>query len=177
MAYLTTEKPSDAITTPHGLYITMQYLSDAGGQNNYHWGLFLASDQLPRGQLLHAARVDGQPLDLNLEIQNVADPRRLGRIVACLQISTLKSTDAIETCAKSVDVMDPNRVPTREARWTSRVWVKQVLASLNKGGHIKLPMTVDELELYCQAAADSHLQTQRSGDPWLHVANDTRWCS
>ncbi|CAG9956978.1 unnamed protein product [Clonostachys rosea f. rosea IK726] len=173
MAYLTAEKPSDAVTSPYGLYITMQFLSDVDGQNKYHWGLFLANGQPPKGQLLHAV---GQSPDLNLEIRNVADPRRLGRIVACLQISTLTSTDVIEACAKSVGLMDPKHVPSREARWTSRVWVKQVLVSLNKGGHIKLPMTVDELELYCQAAADSHLQTG-SRDAWLHVANDTRWLS
>ncbi|CAH0045736.1 unnamed protein product [Clonostachys solani] len=175
MDHLTVTEPAspNSITSPYGLYITMQWLRKVNGVNKYHWGLFLATGEPPNGQLLHATDLNRQPLDLRLEIRKVKDPRKSRTLVTCLQISTLRSMEIMEACAKSVRLMNPRHVPFGEMRWTCRVWVKEVLLTLDNGGYIKLPMTVDSLEGYCQAAADSHLD--RIGNAWIY--NDTRWLS
>ncbi|CAI6067722.1 unnamed protein product [Clonostachys chloroleuca] len=168
-----TKSTPDAISSPYGLYITMQWLREVGGVHKYHWGLFLANDEPPKGSLFHATDLNREPLDLRLEIREVRDPRRSQKLVTCLQIATLRSMEIMEACAKSIRLMDPRHVPFGEMRWTCRVWVKEVLVTLNHAGYIKLPMTVDSLERYCQAAADSHLD--RMGNAWIY--NDMRWLS
>lgn len=55
-------------------------------------------------------------------------------MVVCLKIANFPGAEALDYCSSSVGLMDPRYLPRSERQWTCRVWVKEVLRVLDKGG-------------------------------------------
>ncbi|KAK3332700.1 hypothetical protein B0T19DRAFT_482908 [Cercophora scortea] len=163
--------PVDKINRPDSLYITMQYLRTVGGERKYHWALFLSERAPPNGLMMHATDLNRGPLDLYLEERKVSDPKKSRTMVVCMKIADLADRSAFEACASSVRLMDRRYLPRGEPQWTCRVWVKEVLLTLDRSRYIALPLTIDEIEQHCLETADSCIHMMGKAK----VFNDFSW--
>ncbi|KAK3989018.1 hypothetical protein QBC44DRAFT_308847 [Cladorrhinum sp. PSN332] len=82
------------------------------------------------------------------------------------------------TCSKNqqskktaVPLMDRRYIPRGEPRWTCPVWVKEVLATLQKNGYIRLPADLATIERECQYTADRNIRYMGNA----RVFNDFAW--
>ncbi|KFA56256.1 hypothetical protein S40293_10345 [Stachybotrys chartarum IBT 40293] len=76
-------------------------------------------------------------------------------MVVCLGVTASPSMDILVSCAQSIPLMNPKLIPHGERKWTSRVFLKELLNLIHVQGHVKLPDSVDTIEARCRAAADS----------------------
>jgi len=63
-----------------------------------------------------------------------------------LHIGDSPGMHAIEQCASMIPLMDPAHIPRGEDRWTSRVWVKELLKTLVAQGYIRMPIDIGKRE-------------------------------
>ncbi|KEY64698.1 hypothetical protein S7711_02897 [Stachybotrys chartarum IBT 7711] len=144
------------MATPRLLYITLQYLRTVGKELKFHWGIYVASSNAPKGWLIHATDEGRSALDLYYECRSVKDPQRSKSMAVCLGVAASPSMDVLLACAQSIPLMDPRQIPRGEQQWTCRVFIKEFLNLMHVQGHVKLPGSIDTIEARCRAAADCH---------------------
>ncbi|KAK3682891.1 hypothetical protein B0T22DRAFT_484909 [Podospora appendiculata] len=123
------------------------------------------------GVMMHATDLNRAALDLYQEGRGVTDPKKSKSMVVCTKVADLADRRAFEACASSFRLMDHRYLPREEPQWTCRVWVKEVLLTLDRCRYIALPLTIDELEQQCLATADSNIHMMGRAK----VFNDLSW--
>lgn len=124
------------------LFITLRYESTKLGTRNYRWALFCTGSAPPSGILLQVAAKPGRPLELYKQVLRVVEPLTSRTLVAFLKISCSPGREVLETCADWIGPMDPSNLPAGEPRWTSVLWVREMLRTLQNNGHISLPASL-----------------------------------
>ncbi|ATY61874.1 hypothetical protein A9K55_007913 [Cordyceps militaris] len=164
--------PLSVKTSPFTIYITLQFLRVIGEENYYHWGIFVTQQSNTANHLFHATDMGRRPLDLYPEVRIVSDPLKSKTMTCCLKVARAPSLESIKAVASTVRLMDPRYLPRNEPLWTCRVWVKEVLASLEANGLTQLPVSVDRIQAYGVETADL-LRDQGIS----RLINDLSWIS
>lgn len=123
------------------LFITLRHESTKFAIRNYRWALYCTGSAPPSGFLLQVAPWAERPLELYREVLQIVEPRASRTLVAVLRISRSPGLEVLESCANSIGPMDPSNLPAGEPRWTSVLWVREMLRALQNNGHINLPAT------------------------------------
>ncbi|KAI1196034.1 hypothetical protein F5X97DRAFT_345152 [Nemania serpens] len=163
------------VSLGNSLYITLHYVPTENEVSKYHWGLFASGGVPPLGMYFHAASADNRPLDLQYKSTYV-DSADSESMVVCMRVSDAPAHPTLEACAQNVPLMSPYHLPMGELMWTSRVWVKQMLVRLEQAGVLRLPVSIDAIEQYCQLQADTYFPLRKSRQmKTAKVYNDLTW--
>lgn len=70
---------------------------------------------------------------------------KLARLDACLKVAYVPDSRGLIKAISAIPIMDEGALPTGEKRWTSRLWVREVLGKLQKERLISLPVGIGKM--------------------------------
>ena len=120
------------------LYITIDYRE--GGQNNFHWGLYLHGDSEVGGTKFHIQGATGQPwhTDHGDTMGAMESVRLLALVRIKMPVSPAASAVAIIITEKDIELSARTNI-------TCRIWVKEACERLKQHGLLRFN-SWDELE-------------------------------
>ncbi|KAF4610720.1 hypothetical protein D9613_007125 [Agrocybe pediades] len=156
-ALSSTTFPKNTIT----LGLTIRYPANDSDPDNYHWLIWIVSEDGVNGTCAHATNQTGA-FQFEKKVESAGTSRN--NLSALIQIGSLGkySVDDVVPILEKIPMESPAGSEDENIKFSCRIWIREAARVLNKAGIITCS-DVNALEKECEGYADANREATELG--------------